>query len=509
MSAARNNTKVQHRSGVAALLVAAAVVGGCDGLLEVELPDAVTESALTTPNTAALQVNSIMALFECGYSSLALKAAGYEDNFQRVSGVAGLYSEYETIPAGGNCDSGAAYSSAWMNAMLQARATGYSTYDRIGEWTDAEVTNRQQLLAKAALYTALPLGVLGEFFCEMAVDAGPLMTPVQTLDLALSWVDKANGHISQTGDFAVTATAGNISPSIQTMSNGLKARLLWAKGDLAGAATEAAKVQNGFVAWVLREEGEDRRNIVAAFQGGAQQAAGFLQGPVRLRTEGLPYGVTYLGNNPVSGQPWPNPVPVTGYLNLDVDAAMVRAVSDEGHALTTATAGTVADTRVQHRIGNTAGGQDNIVSKYTQNTDDIHLINWKEMRLIQAQYQNEVVKDQAAAIALVNQLRTADNLPIVQGAYASGATEASVRDMILEERRRALWLEARFWSTKIQNPDKLWFPRNEGDWTNSAQYRLNGGVRVMLPQNEYQINPNLSLDDRGTGCAAAQAPVFN
>jgi hypothetical protein len=494
---------------VAALLVAAVAAGGCDSLLEVDLPDAVTESALETPNTAPLQVNSIMALFECGYSSLALKAAGYEDNFQRVSGVAGLYSEYETIPAGGNCDSGAAYTSAWMNAMLQARSTGYAAYDRISAWTDAEVPNRQRLLAKAALYTALPLGVFGEFFCEMAVDAGPLMTPEQTLDLALSWVDKANNHIAQSGDFAVTVTAGTISPSIQTMTNGLRARLLWAKGDLAAAATEAAKVQNGFVAWVLREEGEDRRNIVAAFQGGAQQAAGFLQGPVRLRTQGLPYGVTYLGNNPVTGQPWPNPVPFTGYLDLAIDAATGRAVSDAGYPLTTDVAGTVPDTRVQHRIGNTAGGPLPIVNKYSQNTDDIHLINWKEMRLIQAQYQNEVVNSQAAAIALINELRTADNLPIIQGAYAAGATQASVRDMIIEERRRALWLEGRFWSTKIQNPDKLWFPRNEGDWTNSAQYKLNGGVRVMLPENEYQINPNLTLEMRGTGCAPAQAPVFN
>ncbi|MEX2582094.1 MAG: RagB/SusD family nutrient uptake outer membrane protein, partial [Gemmatimonadota bacterium] len=363
---------------------------------------------------------------------------------------------------------------------------------------------------EAALYTGATLGVFGEHFCEMTIDAGPLMTPTQTLDLALEWIGRAQTHFAQTGDYALTVDQGTITPSVRQMALGLSARIKWSKGDLAGAAADAAQVPDGFMAWVLREEGEDRRNSVAAFQGGAQQAAGFLQGPVRLKTQDVPYGITSLGNNPVTGAPWPDPVPFTGYLDLAIDASTGRAVTDAGYPLTTADPGTVEDTRVQHRIGNTAGGPAPIVNKFTAFADDIPLVNWLEMRLIQAQHANETNNDQAAAIAFVNEVRDAAGLPRVQGAYAAGATQSTVEDMIIEERRRALWLEGRFWSTKIQNPDKLWFPRLQGDWINeNATYVLGGAVRVLLPSDEYNINENLSLESRGTGCAAAQAPVFN
>ena len=51
------------------------VLSGCDELLEVELPDAVTSDALNDPSTASVQVNSVMASVECGYSSFAIDAA--------------------------------------------------------------------------------------------------------------------------------------------------------------------------------------------------------------------------------------------------------------------------------------------------------------------------------------------------------------------------------------------------------------------------------------------------
>ena len=84
--------------------------------------------------------------------------------------------------------------------------------------------------------------------------------------------------------------------------------------------------------------------------------------------------------------------------------------------------------------------------------------------------------------------------------------------MLLEERRREFFAEgARFWSTKIQNVDALWFPRGEGQ-TPYQGYNLQGGVRLPMPADEYTGNPNFveagGLSIRGTGCAAAEAPVI-
>ena len=197
---------------------------------------------------------------------------------------------------------------------------------------------------------------------------------------------------------------------------------------------------------------------------------------------------------------WPSPVPFTGYLDLAIETATGRAVDDAGNPLTLADAGTEVDTRVPYAIGNTAGGQRPVEQKYTELSDDIPLVNWREMRLIQA----ENAGPSAAGVDFVNEIRDADGLPLVAGAYRTLVEGDADRfdDLIIEERRRALWLEARFWSTKILKNEKLWFPRRVGEWVNASNYELNGGVRMLMPEEEYQINPNFGgLTARGTGCA--------
>jgi len=209
---------------VVALIFTMGALTACDRLLSVNLPTAVTSGAFDNPGTADIQVNSVMALVECGYSGLALDASGNEDNFERYSGSAGSYEEYNDTPVGGECDPDNPYSHQWVDAMLTARAEGYNTYDRIGNWTDAEVSDREKLLAEDALYTAVALDVFGEYFCDFAIDAGPMMTPDMTLDTAAVWVDRALSHIGNTGDFAIDVQNGEVTPSIEQMAHGLKAR---------------------------------------------------------------------------------------------------------------------------------------------------------------------------------------------------------------------------------------------------------------------------------------------
>jgi hypothetical protein len=262
------------------------------------------------------------------------------------------------------------------------------------------------------------------------------------------------------------------------------------------------------MAYILREPPEDRRNMVSSMHGngGGVQAAGFLQGPVILKTSANSRGITILGNRP-DGTPWPNPVPFTGYIDLAIQTADGRAVDDAGNALTLATAGTVADTRVTHAIGPTAGGPDVVITKYPSLDADIPLVNWREMRLIQA----ENAGASAAGVDFVNEIRTAAGLPIVQGGYRTAVEGDAVlfENLIFEERRRALWLEARWWSTKILNTDRLWFPRGVGDWISDIPtlYGLGGGVRLLMDGDEYQLNQNFDNSARATGCPTAQAPV--
>ncbi len=75
-----------------------------------------------------------------------------------------------------------------------------------------------------------------------------------------------------------------------------------------------------------------------------------------------------------------------------------------------------------------------------------------------------------------------------------------------EERRRDLWLEGRFWSTKIQHTDRLWFPRSFGSSLFQG-FPYYGAVTLLMPEQEYGLNPNFGLEARGTGCDTTKAPT--
>lgn len=520
----RQRRSLTGRWGLLAAAVLPLGLVGCDSLLEVDLPAAVTSDALDDPSVAPILVNSVMALVECAYSSFAIDAAGAEDNFQEYTGVAQDYSQYDAIPSGGGCD-GDAYSAEWVDPLFTARGQGDVTYAQMLAWGSS-----QELLATVSIYTAVTLDVFGEFFCEFAISTadedGPLLSPNQTLDEALARLDNADDAIAAGGDFSIDTDQGQVASSAQDLANALRARILWAQGNLGQAAAVAATVPDGFMGWILREEGDRRRNMVASTQGGGGgvQAAGFVQGPVRLKDDTNTYGYTDLGAHPVAGTPnaggWPNPVPYTGYhsgrLAPDLEALAVdsegRAIDNGGFPLhmastTDVVGGLTEDTRISIVVGNTSGGPDYIEAKYGDLSADIPLVNWREMRLIQA----EDAGPSSAGVDLVNAIRQADGITEISGAYRTliEGDADRYRDMIIEEKRRALWLEARFYSHKIQNNEILWFPRAAGDLVNpEAIYSTGGQVRYAMPTNEYNINDNFDIEDRGTMCPAGEAPVI-
>ena len=82
----------------------------------------------------------------------------------------------------------------------------------------------------------------------------------------------------------------------------------------------------------------------------------------------------------------------------------------------------------------------------------------------------------------MNDIRDRYGLPRVT--YVDPGNAEQVRYMIIEERRRSFFGEARrYWATKIPNTDILWFPRTKG-LTPAQGYDLNGGVRMVMPGDE-------------------------
>jgi hypothetical protein len=280
------------------------------------------------------------------------------------------------------------------------------------------------------------------------------------------------------------------------MAYGLRAQVRWMAGNRAGALEDAARVPRGFNAFVTREARPGRRNL--AFEAGnGTRFARLLD--VNDWWRGAP--------NPVTNRAWPSPIPFTGYTNLGI-LPDGRAVRDDGLPIRTAgnhrtpienTA--VPDTRVKSLAATVQGiglsGQF-VNAKYTGEGSPIALVNWREMWLIRAELEGG-----QRAIDLVNEIRTADGLPLVT--YATATNADQIRYLIIEERRRALFLEGRYYFTKLKNLDLLWFPRGEGALPTGGQFLL-GGIRFVMPQNEYMLNPNLTLADQATGCEANQRP---
>ena len=418
--------------------------------------------------------------------------------------TAGFIHSYQITPGTGECGLRPFPASTvhWITGVWASQTLGMDLYERLEDWTAEEVPEREQFQAITALYLAAGLDLLGEHLCEVTVNNGPLMSPNETLTLGEDWIAKAMGDITAAGgDFAMPNGA---TSSAMTLALGLRARIRWAKDDNAGALADAASVPDGYVGWVTREAGLSRTNSVFELAGDGGNIAMLGENTLWDPPEGRV--------NPVTGQPWPTPIPFTGYLFLGImpDGRAVEADqtpvrwAEELRALgdppTSLGNGAVEDTRVTHSREVIAGGSNaEVPNRYTSLDDNIPLVTWQEMRLIQAELQGG-----QAAIDLVNTLRDAEGLPRVT--YADPADAAEIRDMILEEKRRALFAEGRWWATKIQNTDLLWFPRATGQSPFSG-VGYGGTIRQTMSTTEFNVNPNLTEDDRGTLCDADQRPL--
>ena len=479
---------VRRSAGAAGALVLALSVTACSDLLDVTLPSQLTDDVLTDPVGAAVQINSIITNFETALSDFNWRLAGHED----ASEI------YLMSPA---ASSGTTRYEAQDNTVYSnfavARVFARDLHENLDKkWTVQQVPQRAQYLAITSIYEGAVYSMFASAFCEGAVDGGALMTQKQLHDESERLLSRALTEIGST-DFALPF---GVATSARAMAYGLRAQHRWMAGDLTGAAADAALVPNGFNAYLTRDATEARRNL--------PYYAGTASGFAELKGVNDWWKGPQQPANPVTNRTWPAQIPFTGYTELGI-MPDGRAVWDDtqlpvrlaGNYRKPEESTAVADSRVKFRRGQVQGyGVSYINAKWASEADDIPMVNWKEMILIRA----EAAGGQAA-IDFVNQIRTADGMPRVT--YASAGNAAQIKNMIIEERRRALFLEGRYYFTKLKNLDMLWFPRKSGVVTGGANYQ--GGVRFAMPDNEYLLNKNIAdINKRASGCTAGEKPSF-
>lgn len=523
-----NMIRFKRWGRTAALGLLLGALSACDGLLEVDLPHLLTDAALAGPETATTQVNSAIALFECGSSAFGMVSLGHEDVIESVAGIGSGNARYRSTPdTGGSCD-GSSSNGNWFDQLMGARAAisrdinvpgalgnDRGVYDRIqGEWKLG--TAGEKLSAISAIYMGAIMAHFGEFYCEIAFDGSELLGPDAVLAVGEDWItNRAIGHIAaQGGDFAMPF---GIATSATDMAIGIRARLRWARRQYATAAADANGITT--TSWVTRELGEQRRNKIFHYH--TEVSFGGMYGPNNW-WDGTQFRV-----NPATGQTWPSPIPFSGYIFLGV-MPDGRAIDAGGNAITWAEElrdaaevpisqanGAVPDDRVKHIFKSIQGPvKREAPDKYKAQDDDIPLVSAEELRLIEADGAL-AAGNLAGVISLVNGLRTAAGVINISGAYETTllGSAAETRVMLIEEWRRNMFSAGgRYWSVKIQNTDLLWFPRNEGN-TPFQGYTIGGGVRLLFAGDEYTNNDNWNAaggeDLEATGCTSlfgSQAP---
>lgn len=229
------------RTLAAGLLLALA--SGCTSLIDVEAPSRVRADQLATPSNAALLVNSTGADFECALAHYIV-ATGLVGNELEIGTTLIVMKEYDKRdfnPSASSytsqvCSGNVEGNVGLYKPLSTARFQADNTVGLLEGWSDAEVANRQRLLATAANYAGYSLVLLGEAMCSAAIDVGPELTPTQLFQEAETRFGKALAAAQAAGD-----------PDLQNWARVGRARARLRQGNAAAASGDAQGVPIGFV----------------------------------------------------------------------------------------------------------------------------------------------------------------------------------------------------------------------------------------------------------------------
>lgn len=223
---------------VAVLVLGTSACDAFDRLLSVESPSRLSENNFLQPANAALISASAVADFECALGGYIVAAGLAAGELADGSQTAARWS-YDRRDVDANQDlysSGTCVGIGVYTPLNVARHTNDQAVRLLSQWTDAQVPNRQLLIARNSAMAGYAILLLGESFCECVIAVGPALTPAAAFDSAEARFTVALAAAQAAGDAALTnlAYAG-------------RARARLNGGDGPGAAADAANVPQSFV----------------------------------------------------------------------------------------------------------------------------------------------------------------------------------------------------------------------------------------------------------------------
>lgn len=369
-------------------LVTLLVAGACSELtnLEQEAPSRVRASDLLVPANAQLLVTSAIGDFECALANYIVAGGLVGDELidAQLSQVGWDYDRRTIVPslttyATAQC--GGRQVPGVYTPISIARFQADAILTALQGWTDAEVANRNDLIAHAAAYAGYGLILLGEAMCTAAIDGGPELSRAQVFA-------EAEARFST----AITAAQAGNNTSVLNMARVGRARARLNQNKLAEARTDAILVPSGFV-----------RNATYS--------------NANARRENLVNGQMFVG------------------LFSSVDPSF-RGLTFGGVADPRVPVVQVRDANNNPQLGHDRATEIWRTTKYGSLSSPIPIASYDEAQLIVAEVDAANAATFANAITIINDLHARAGIP----AYAGG-TQAEVQAQVREERRRELFLE--------------------------------------------------------------------
>lgn len=233
---------------------------GCHDLLTVELPGRVADAALDDPALAPVLVQGAIADYECAYANYAAATGLLTDELIDATGwiAVTMWEQRRIFSNNANLGSSNCTTLGYgvYTPLQTARYQASDVARRITAFPDAAVPNKTTLLATAAAFEGYAITLLGEGFCEIAIDEGPGLKRAQSLAIA-------EAKFTTAIDLATTANA----TAILNLARVGRARVRLDLGKTAEAAADAALVPTGFVYNATYSSANDRRRNRIFFDG--------------------------------------------------------------------------------------------------------------------------------------------------------------------------------------------------------------------------------------------------
>ena len=386
MTFSRNLRRSRVGPATTLAVVGAAVVvalSACDTsrLLDVQAPNSVPAAIFDDPAQANLMVQSMIGDFECAFGAFVTAEGIATDELQDATITAAnwqLDRRDDGFTSGTYGTGSCTNNEAIYTPLSTARWEADRAIERLTGWTDAQVVNRQSLLAQANVYAGFSYALMGMALCQAIFDEQAPIDQKAMFALAESRFSAA----------ITAATAANNTAMRNAAYLG-RARVRLFLHNTAGAIADAQLVPSGFVFNAANDAANSRR-----------------------------YNRVY------------NAIATGGVITVEPATRQLRTENAE---IDPRSAMTTLATRASDGVSVIV-----IPTKFNAATQDAGralpqpIARYAEAQLILAEAQGG-----AAAVTIINTLRAAVNLRPY-----TGATDATaIKNLIASERQRVLFAE--------------------------------------------------------------------